>query len=175
MPKKRGAGLMMVWCEVPANVEDEFNQWYNTEHLQELLAVPGVLNAARYEATSSGPKHLAMYELESADVINTEAFKNRPPTPWGQKVGPRAVATTLINNVYRMIHPTTLSDELANADMSPALQIGADGRSLRKRRRVERLVLRRLCAQLRKGAGRHPGPALEGGPGRAGLCHGVRV
>lgn len=124
MPKKRGTGLMMVWCEVPAEVEEEFNQWYNTEHLQELLSVPGVLNAARYEATSSGPKHLAMYELESADVINTDAFKNRPPTPWGQRVGPRAVATTVINNVYQMIHPADLSDELANADMSPALQIG---------------------------------------------------
>ena len=60
MPKKRGTGLMMVWCDVPADVEEEFNQWYNTEHLQELLSVPGVLNAARYEATSSGPKHLAM-------------------------------------------------------------------------------------------------------------------
>jgi hypothetical protein len=124
MPNKRGTGLMMVWCDVPAEAEEEFNHWYNTEHLQELLSVPGVLNAARYEATSSGPKHLAMYELESVAVVDTDAFKNRPPTPWGQKAGPRAVATTLINNVYEMIHPTGLSDELANADMSPALQIG---------------------------------------------------
>ena len=124
MPNKRGTGLMMVWCDVPAEAEEEFNHWYNTEHLQELLSVPGVLNAARYEATSSGPKHLAMYELESVAVVDTDAFKNRPPTPWGQKAGPRAVATTLINNVYQMIHPTSLSDELTNADMSPALQIG---------------------------------------------------
>ena len=124
MPNIRGTGLMMVWCDVPAEAEEEFNHWYNTEHLQELLSVPGVLNAARYEATSSGPRHLAMYELESVAVVDTDAFKNRPPTPWGQKAGPRAVATTLINNVYQMIHPTSLSDDLANADMSPALQIG---------------------------------------------------
>ena len=124
MPNKRGTGLMMVWCDVPAEAEEEFNHWYNTEHLQELLSVPGVLNAARYEATSSGPKHLAMYELESVAVVDTDAFKNRPPTPWGQKAGPREVATTLINNVYQMIHPASLNDELTNADMSPALQIG---------------------------------------------------
>ena len=124
MPNKRGTGLMMVWCDVLAEAEEEFNHWYNTEHLQELLSVPGVLNAARYEATSSGPKHLAMYELESVAVVDTDAFKNRPPTPWGQKAGPRAVATTLINNVYQMIHPASLNDELTNADMSPALQIG---------------------------------------------------
>ena len=124
MPNKRGTGLMMVWCDVSAEAEEEFNHWYNTEHLQELLSVPGVLNAARYEATSSGPKHLAMYELESVAVVDTDAFKNRPPTPWGQKAGPRAVATTLINNVYQMIHPASLNDELTNADMSPALQIG---------------------------------------------------
>ena len=71
MPNKRGTGLMMVWCDVPAEAEEEFNHWYNTEHLQELLSVPGVLNAARYEATSSGPQHLAMYELESVAVVVT--------------------------------------------------------------------------------------------------------
>ena len=148
MPKMRGTGLMMVWCEVPADVEEEFNQWYNTEHLQELLSVPGVLNAARYEATSSGPKHLAMYELESADVINTDAFKNRPPTPWGQKVGPRAVATTLINNVYTMIHPNRPVGRVGQLGHVAGAADRPDGRSRRERRGMEQLVLRRVRAEL---------------------------
>ena len=54
----------MVWCEVPDDIEDEFNRWYNEEHIEERLSVPGVLSAARYEAVVSGPKHLAVYELE---------------------------------------------------------------------------------------------------------------
>ena len=38
------------------------------------LAVPGVLNAAGYEAVSSVPKHLACYELESPAVIESDAI-----------------------------------------------------------------------------------------------------
>ena len=59
MANKKGTGLFMVWVDVPADNLAEFNGYYNEEHLAELLAVPGVLNAARYEAVSSGPKHLA--------------------------------------------------------------------------------------------------------------------
>ena len=47
-----------------------------------MLSVPGVLNAARYEAVSSGPKHLACYELESPAVVESEAFTSRPRTEW---------------------------------------------------------------------------------------------
>ena len=55
MAGKKGTGLLMVWADIPADKEDDFNRWYQEEHLQELLSVPGVLSAARYEAVSSGP------------------------------------------------------------------------------------------------------------------------
>ena len=71
MADKKGTGLLMVWVDVPAEQEHEFNHWYNEEHLAELLAVPGVLSAARYEAVRSGPKHLACYELESPAVMES--------------------------------------------------------------------------------------------------------
>ncbi|HAA95448.1 MAG TPA: hypothetical protein DCE26_07140 [Dehalococcoidia bacterium] len=121
---KKGTALMMVGADVPAELEDEFNKWYQEEHLQELLGVPGILNAARYEATKSGPKHLAVYELESVDVINSDAFKNRPRTEWGQKVSPSIIGTNNINLVLDMIHPIALTDSIANSDMANALQIG---------------------------------------------------
>ena len=127
MAPKKGSGLMLVFVDVPSEHEEEFNEWYNTEHLQELMSVPGILNCARYEAVKSGPKHLAVYEFENAQVIDTDAFKNRPITPWAQKVGPRAIATTRINNVYEMIHPVSVSDIIANSEMAPALQIGRMG------------------------------------------------
>ena len=121
---KKGTGLMIVWADIPAEMEDDFNRWYNEEHLAELLSVPGVLSAARYEATSSGPKHMAVYELESAAVVETDAFKNRPRTEWGQRVSPSIIGTNFMNNVYEMIHPSGLTDGIANGDMAPALQIG---------------------------------------------------
>jgi hypothetical protein len=126
---KKGSGLLMVWCEVPADREAEFNRWYNEEHLAERLAIPGFLAAARYEAVKGGPKHLAYYELESADVLQTEAYRkvSANPTAWTQKTGPQAVATTFIRNVYSMIHPKALSPTAAGAPMAPALQIGRMG------------------------------------------------
>ena len=127
MANKKGTALLMVGADIPADKEADFNKWYNEEHLAELLSVPGVLNAARYEAVRSGPKHLACYELESPAVVETDAFKNRPRTEWGSRVSPSIIGTNTISNVYEMIYPTSLTPEIANSDMAPALQIGRMG------------------------------------------------
>ena len=66
MANQKGSGLLMVWADVPADKEPDFNRSYNEEHLAERLAIPGFLSGARYEAVKGGPKHLAVYELESA-------------------------------------------------------------------------------------------------------------
>jgi hypothetical protein len=123
---KRGSGLLMVWCDVPADKEPEFNRWYNEEHIAERLSIPGFLSAARYEAVKGGPKHLAVYELENAAVMESEAYKKvaNNPSPWTKKTGPQAVATTFIRNIYTMIHPKVVAPAIANAGMAPALQIG---------------------------------------------------
>ena len=89
--------------------EDFFNRWYNEEHIPELMSVPGILNAARYEAVRSGPKHLGCYELESVAVAETDAFKNRPRTERAKQVGPR---TRSMTNVYEMIYPKELTPEI---------------------------------------------------------------
>ena len=124
MANRKGTALMMVAADIPADKEEDFNRWYNEEHLKELLSVPGVLNAARYEAVRSGPKHLACYELESVAVIETDAFKNRPRTEWGARVSPSIIGSNFFNNVYEMVHPGALTEEIAGSDMAPALQIG---------------------------------------------------
>ena len=124
MANKKGTALMMVGADIPADKEDDFNRWYNEEHLKELVSVPGILNAARYEAVRSGPKHLAVYELESPAVIETDAFKNRPRTEWGTRVSPSIIGSNFFNNIYEMVHPKELTPGIAGGDMAPALQIG---------------------------------------------------
>ena len=126
MAAKKGTGLLMVWADVPADKEAEFNRWYNEEHLAERLAIPGFLNGARYESVKGGPKHLAVYELESPAVLESATYKkvSDNPTPWTKRVGPNAVATTFIRNVYTMIHPKTLAPGVAESGMAPSLQIG---------------------------------------------------
>src|SRR5437870_3244856 len=82
----KGRGIFLVYVDIDAQHDKEFNAWYNTEHLPELLAVPGILAAARYKAVKGGPKYLAFYELENVGVLRTSAFTDRPRTPWGQRV-----------------------------------------------------------------------------------------
>ena len=109
---------------MPTGMEEDFNNWYNQEHLAEVTAFPGVLGAARYEAVRSGPKHLAVYELESPKVIESDAFKNFEHSPWTQRINAPLNAANFIQNIYEMIYPAELTSELANADFAPALQIG---------------------------------------------------
>jgi len=81
MAQRKGSALLMVWADVPADQEAEFNRWYNQEHLAERLAVPGFLSAARYEAVKGSPKHLACYELESAHVLDSAAYRRVRDNP----------------------------------------------------------------------------------------------
>ena len=56
MAAKKGNGLLMIYSDVPVEHEEEYNRWYNEEHIPERLSIPGVLNAARYEAVQGGPR-----------------------------------------------------------------------------------------------------------------------
>jgi len=126
MAAKKGDGLLMVYCDVPAEHEEEFNRWYNDEHIPERLALPGVLNAARYKAVEGGPTYLACYELASADAWHAEAWQQRlkDPTPWSQRMAPSVIGTAYIRNLYRRIYPTNVPAETAQAAMSPVLLVG---------------------------------------------------
>lgn len=134
MADKKARGLFLVWADVPADMEDDFNRWYNEEHMAELLAIPGVLSAARYEivhsddptAGSGSPKYLSAYELANPEVRDTPEYGEHllRPTEWSQRVNLGERATRVIQNNYRLIHPADVSPELAQRDMAPVLQVG---------------------------------------------------
>src|SRR5260370_26257280 len=91
MAKPRGTGLLMVWTDVDPEHEAEFNRWYNEEHLNRLLGVPGFLSAGRYRAIRGGPKYLAFYELENHHVMRSSSFLHEvrhPPAPARPEASP---------------------------------------------------------------------------------------
>ena len=126
MADRKGNGLFMVWVDVPTDKEEDFNRWYNEEHLADLLAITGVLNAARYVAVSGSPKYLACYELESPEVRDNPDYKVHldHPTEWSKRVDLHGIATRMVLNNYRQIFPLEVSREVAQSDMAPVLQIG---------------------------------------------------
>ena len=126
MADKKGKGLFMAWVDVPADKEEDFNRWYNEEHIDELLAIPGVLDAARYVAVSGSPKYLVCYELENAEVRDTPEYMVHldHPTEWTKRVNLQGIATRMVSNNYRQIFPLEVSKEASQSDMAPVLQIG---------------------------------------------------
>ena len=57
-----------------ADHEADFNKWYNTIHLPDMLELPDVVRADRYENIDPGDgeaKYVALYEIESDDIQKT--------------------------------------------------------------------------------------------------------
>jgi hypothetical protein len=82
-------GFLLVLMQPPPTLEEEFNAWYDTEHIAERLAVPGFDTALRYVCTDGAPRYLAMYDLASADVLNSPAYRKvgyDNASPWTKRV-----------------------------------------------------------------------------------------
>jgi hypothetical protein len=82
-------GFLLVLMQPPPAFEEEFNAWYDTENLPERLAVPGFESALRYVCVSGHPRYLAMYDLESPSVLNTEEYLRvsfQSSSPWTKRV-----------------------------------------------------------------------------------------
>jgi hypothetical protein len=77
-------GLLLTLTEPPPAMEEEFNAWYDTEHLNERLAIAGFRSARRWVR---GGTYLATYELDSPEVLRSkpylERFRNQ--TPWSRR------------------------------------------------------------------------------------------
>ncbi|PCJ87515.1 MAG: hypothetical protein COA52_14025 [Hyphomicrobiales bacterium] len=82
-------GMLLVMMDPPAALEEELNAWYDTEHLPERLAVPGIETAIRYVCDSGGPKYLALYDLSSPDILESApylAVSGDNFSPWTRRV-----------------------------------------------------------------------------------------
>ncbi len=120
---KKGGGLFLVYTDlIDPKCEEEFNSWYNTEHLPELLTLPGFLDAARYVATKGAPKYLAVYELTNVEAVGSPQFNARKRTPWENRMSPRVTGKNRARFVGRQIFPSTGGN--FDRGMAPGLQIG---------------------------------------------------
>ena len=83
-------GLLLTVTEPRPEHEAEFNAWYDSEHIQERLAIPGFLSARRWQADGKpgDGKYLATYELVSPDVLESFQYKRHigeNATPWTKR------------------------------------------------------------------------------------------
>ena len=108
-----------------------FEKWYNREHLQERVGVPGFRFGRRYALAAGGDREFfAYYGVDSPAVLNSPAYLKRleNPTPW----------TTQTMQSFRNMVRTVCDLRIAAGDLigSHAVVLRAD-QLCRRRRRQE--------------------------------------
>lgn len=87
-------GFLLVFMHPPPAFDEEFNAWYDSEHIPERLAVPGFLTGLRYTNTGGGaPRYMAMYDIENYEILDTPAYHRvayDQASPWTKRVTARA-------------------------------------------------------------------------------------
>ncbi|KFL53832.1 MULTISPECIES: DUF4286 family protein [Burkholderia] len=69
-------GQLCVWTDIDPAHEADFNAWYDREHMQERVAIPGFTHARRFRATDGGPRqYLALYVTDTLDVFRSDAYR----------------------------------------------------------------------------------------------------
>jgi len=82
-------GLLIAAFDVDGCPKDEFDDWYDTEHLPDRERVPGFLTLQRWVGAEDANVALAIYDLQSVDVLRSPAYQaigNLNQSPWTRRV-----------------------------------------------------------------------------------------
>lgn len=91
----------VVETDVHPGWEQEFNDWYDKEHLPGLARVPGCASASRLRNPDASPRYHACYDLVSAQVLEHPAWLAVRHSAWSDRVRPRFMNTRRL--MFRML------------------------------------------------------------------------
>lgn len=88
MNPEKTRGLLCIWTDIEPQHDLDFNRWYDREHMQERVAIPGFQSARRFGAISPCPRpYLALYYTDNLGVFQSQpylsAFANQ--TAWSRE------------------------------------------------------------------------------------------
>jgi len=87
LPPAKAGGLLLNAMNIAPAVEADFNAWYDKEHIPALAAVPGVLCARRFRGTGNR-KYVALYHLDTPDVVESDEWKRARQSDWTSRLQP---------------------------------------------------------------------------------------
>ena len=82
-------GILIAAMNFSDVAEDEFHDWYDTEHVPERLRVPGFLNAQRWLGSADPKVSVALYDLDNVGVLHSPpylAVGGANGSPWTKRV-----------------------------------------------------------------------------------------
>lgn len=116
---------LITYMDIPADVEDEFNDWYTNEHVAERVDLPGFRSAYRFQAIDAAPKYFAYYETEGLDALTTPTYLAilADQSDWSKKV------MAQFRNFGRMCGPLVARRGRGHGGMALVVRVdGADDR-----------------------------------------------
>jgi len=87
LPPADCGGLLLNAMNIAPELEAEFNEWYDKEHIPALAAVPGVLAARRFRGVGNR-KYVALYHLDSPAVVESAEWKTARESDWTTRLKP---------------------------------------------------------------------------------------
>ena len=82
-------GILIAAMDFSNVAEDEFSDWYDTEHIPERQRVPGFLTCQRWIGADNPKQSVATYDLESLAVLKSPAYQaigGQNLSPWSKRV-----------------------------------------------------------------------------------------
>jgi hypothetical protein len=75
-------GVILVSMNIEPSYEEEFNDWYNTEHIPHFNRLDGVVTARRFRAIEGDPRYVALYHVLNTDIYAMPGWMAANQTPW---------------------------------------------------------------------------------------------
>jgi hypothetical protein len=82
-------GLLIATFDFSNVAKDEFNDWYDLEHIPERRRVPGFLSLQRWIGAEDATQSVAIYDLDSIAVLESPAYRaigGENLSPWSKRV-----------------------------------------------------------------------------------------
>ena len=102
-----GSTILVVMMDVDPDHEEEFNRWYNEEHLLERLEIPGYVSARRFKLEEGNGvlKFLCIWELEDASPLESDQYKAQRARPSELRDMANKYITERARGLYKQIYP----------------------------------------------------------------------
>jgi antibiotic biosynthesis monooxygenase (ABM) superfamily enzyme len=104
-----GGTILVVMMEVDPDHEEEFNRWYNEEHLLERLEIPGYISARRFklEEGEGVLKYLCIWKLEDASPLQSEEYMAQQRRSSELRDRAHSYIKQRARGLYKQIYPVT--------------------------------------------------------------------
>lgn len=82
-------GLLLALMEPELAMRDEFDDWYDFEHIPHMIGVDGILNAQRFVVVEGWPRYVAMYDLNAVAVLTSDSYRSVTGgrfSPWSRRI-----------------------------------------------------------------------------------------